>query len=1059
MKTQSMFVWLASLAFVGGVMADVTHRYSFEADASDSVGTAHGTIEGANTWAGGSVWLQGPPDNDSYVNLPGGLIEGYTATTLEAWFTGFSGSEAVWTRLFEFGAYGATDSGVGRNYLSFIPHSGNGDTRLTISDADPGYNHEEPVIFAGTLDDDTPHHLAAVVDPSNGWMAVYLDGVLEGYITSLDIPLSAVAPDNCYLGRSLYGADGWFYGSIDEFRVHDAALTSAEVKASYVAGADSLTANDPGSLVSVSLNLPAPVYEGATIRPEPTANYSSAGNVVLGPNEAIITSADPDIAEVLPDGSIVAVAAGIVELTVEHNGQQGTATLTVEPSAAELVNRYSFDGSANDSEGGANGTLVSSPDGTLNVTFADGQAVFPGGGWETVAYIDLPDGMVSSKQNITIETWFTWNGPAGSYWQRVFDFGNSAKGTDPHNSGNGTGGFFLTPLGGAGDPDGVQCNVSGTGFLGERFLTGPAALAVGQQVHAVVICAPDLNKSELWIDGRLIDSDTAPFNLSDLIDANCWLGASQWNDAAYNGTINELRIYEGALKELDIALAQEAGPDTLPSSPGQLISIHLEVSPLLQDNPTPSIARLLADYENMQNVDVSALRGALFTSSDSGIFTVDNDGAMLPVSVGTADLTATYEGQEATLPVQVLAPTELSLEIASPQDAGGPLVTPVLTATFPGDITANVAGFNGVTFESSKSDVLLADAATGTLQARDVGNATITGSYAGLTAQASVQVQLPEGYEPPALLHRYSFGGDPGTTVVTDSEGSADGALVNATATSDFTGTGRLTLGGGAYNGTEGYVNLPNALISVLPSFSIEGWVNWAGPAGESWQRIFDIGRTSAVDGLGNPLEDTFLNPGVGYMFLTPRSGDNTFRFAIKEGTGAELPQLNTAALPVGEDTHFAVIYDTASGAARLYVNGERRSTAVIVHPLSVLEDINVYLGRSNWTDPLYAGEFDEFRIYQGALLDREVMAGFQAGPDELPDLTPAPSLTVVLDGGNVVISWPATAQGFDLQTSSMLGPQASWSSAGATPVEVDGTMQATLPVSAGDAYYLLKKE
>lgn len=1061
MKMKTTFSWLAALALAGAAMADVTHRYSFDADASDSVGTAHGTVEGLNTWVGGVVGLSGPPDNDSFVDLPSGLLQdsGGTpleAVTLETWAT-IGSSDAVWTRLFDFGAYGG-DPNVGRNYLGFIPHSGPGDTRLTISDADPGYNHEQMVILPGTLDDDTPHHIVGVIDPPNGWMAVYIDGVLQGYNTGITIPLSAVAPDESFLGRSLYAADGYLYGTIDEFRIHDGALTSPQVAASYFAGPDSLTANNPGTVVSLGLNLPGLVYEGATIASEPTATYSSAGTVVLGPNEATITSADSDIVEVLPDGRLAARSAGTVELTIEHAGQQGTASVTVQANPATIAHRYSFTNSAVDSVGGANGTLVSSPDGTLNVTFENGQAVFPGGPWETVAYIDLPDGIVSSKQNITIEVWTTWNGPAGSYWQRVFDFGNGGKGESAHNPGDGTGGFFLTPLGGAGDPDGVQCNMSGTGWLGERFLTGPETLPIGQQVHVVALCAPVLDKSQLWIDGRLIDSDTAPFLLSDLIDANNWLGASNWNDAAFNGLINELRIYEGALSELEIALAQEAGPDTLPPSPGALQSIALDVPPLLLGKTTATYASLLADYENIQDVNVSALFSSGFTSSDTGVFTVDNTGAMMPVSAGTADLTATYEGLEVTVSVEVLAPTELSLTYPSPLDAGGLTENAELIATYPGDLTANVAAFAGVTFESSKPGVANVNA-VGALQPRGIGSATVTGTYGGLSADASVQVELPEGYAQPTLLHRYSFSEAPGSTVVEDSVGDADGELVNPTATSDFTGTGRLALGGGAYNGTEGYVNLPNAMFSVLPSFTFEGWVNWGGPAGESWQRIFDVGRTSAVDGSGNPVEDTYANPGVGYMFLTPRSGDNTFRFAIKEGTGAEIPQLNTAPLPVGQDTHFAVVYDTASGAARLYVNGQRTSTGVIVHPLTVLEDINVYLGRSNWTDPLYAGEFDEFRIWSGALLDAEVLAGFQAGPDELPDLTPPPTITVALDGGNVVISWPATAQGFDLQTSAQLGPQAGWTSTGATPVEVDGRLEATLPVSSGEAFLRLKKD
>lgn len=59
MKIRSVFSCLASFALAGAAMADVTHRYSFDADASDSEGTAHGTVEGAGTWVGGDVWLSG----------------------------------------------------------------------------------------------------------------------------------------------------------------------------------------------------------------------------------------------------------------------------------------------------------------------------------------------------------------------------------------------------------------------------------------------------------------------------------------------------------------------------------------------------------------------------------------------------------------------------------------------------------------------------------------------------------------------------------------------------------------------------------------------------------------------------------------------------------------------------------------------------------------------------------------------------------------------------------------------------------------------------------------
>ena len=59
------------------------HRYGFAADASDSVGQAHGQLMGSAKVAEGQVHLNGT--RGTYVNLPGGLIAGYPAVTFEFW--------------------------------------------------------------------------------------------------------------------------------------------------------------------------------------------------------------------------------------------------------------------------------------------------------------------------------------------------------------------------------------------------------------------------------------------------------------------------------------------------------------------------------------------------------------------------------------------------------------------------------------------------------------------------------------------------------------------------------------------------------------------------------------------------------------------------------------------------------------------------------------------------------------------------------------------------------------------------------------------------------------
>src|SRR5207237_5036698 len=84
----------------------------------------------------------------------------------------------------------------------------------------------------------------------------------------------------------------------------------------------------------------------------------------------------------------------------------------------------------------------------------------------------------------------------------------------------------------------------------------------------------------------------------------------------------------------------------------------------------------------------------------------------------------------------------------------------------------------------------------------------------------------------PVLAHRYSFEGAPGSTLVADSIGTAHGTAIGG---ASFTGDGRLTL-----NGVNGYVDLPNGIISILTNVSLETWVKWNG--GSQWQRLFDFG-------------------------------------------------------------------------------------------------------------------------------------------------------------------------------------------------------------------------
>ncbi len=226
-----------------------------------------------------------------------------------------------------------------------------------------------------------------------------------------------------------------------------------------------------------------------------------------------------------------------------------------------------------------------------------------------------------------------------------------------------------------------------------------------------------------------------------------------------------------------------------------------------------------------------------------------------------------------------------------------------------------------------------------------------------------------------ALAHRYDFEGT--GTAVRDRVGTKHGTVVGGAALSVVGGKGVLSLNGGSEGS---YVNLPNGIISSLTSATIEAWVSWRG--GGAWQRIFDFG-----DATGATPED---NPGVGrtYLFLTPQTDSNSggrMRVAYSlagpsanEETRADAP----AALSM-VPTQVVVVVDATAGQLRLYGDGLKVGQEGFSGTLSSINDVNAWLGRSQFSaDPELSGILHDFRIYDAALSDAQIAFSFASGPD-----------------------------------------------------------------------------
>jgi hypothetical protein len=266
-----------------------------------------------------------------------------------------------------------------------------------------------------------------------------------------------------------------------------------------------------------------------------------------------------------------------------------------------------------------------------------------------------------------------------------------------------------------------------------------------------------------------------------------------------------------------------------------------------------------------------------------------------------------------------------------------------------------------------------------------------------------------------ALAHRYSF-----TTNANDSVGTAHGTVIDAGAPTAVFAGGQLDLSANTGQGSnaiteDAFVDLPNGLISGIASggvsgaFSMEVWATVAET--HTWQRFIDVGT---ADGGENMSNGGGASP---YIYIAANSG--RFMDGVSTETHAPAGPLRevgqTGPLPTGVQVHIVGTYDAnettaarPNGTFRLYRDGILLGTGALPPnlPLNTFTNNNNWLGRSQWNDPVFDGQFNEVRLYSHALTAAEVGTNNFSGPDSLQSLL---SLTVNTNSGAVSLTNNAT--------------------------------------------------
>ena len=184
----------------------------------------------------GNAIALGPPGPNRYVDMPDGILGSLTDFTIATWVNRTSTGGQTWSRVFDFG------TGTAVNMFLTVDAGGAAGARFAITLN--GGGAEQQV----TAPDPIPtgwHHVA--VTRSGTTVTLWVDGNQVATNANVTLsPSSMGSTTNNWIGRSQYG-DPLLQAEVDDFQIHDRALSQAEIQAL-------MTAPGGGNVASYQFN-------------------------------------------------------------------------------------------------------------------------------------------------------------------------------------------------------------------------------------------------------------------------------------------------------------------------------------------------------------------------------------------------------------------------------------------------------------------------------------------------------------------------------------------------------------------------------------------------------------------------------------------------------------------------------------------------------------------------------------------------------------------------------------------------------------------------------------
>jgi uncharacterized protein YjdB len=929
------------------------HRYSFATDASDSVGDANGSVippNGGNpAMINNGLTLPGNAGGGSgvagYVSLPSGILTNTTNVTIEVW--------ALENQTYNFATIWDFACSTTTNF-AFAPFPGrnNGDSMVAFC---PN-NNEQDLYLSTPLPTGSEQYAAVTYNNATVTGDLYTNGALAATIA---LPNTSFCPGTYGYGaagggttKNMLGNDIWgdpqFSGTVYEFRIWNGVVSQRYLEASAIEGPGVVVNELTPTSVTLTVTNTSIVASGisqASVSVELPQTDST--ELPASADATNWTSSNPNVLSVNSSGLITGISAGTATISAMVGGVTATSP-SITVAAQTLLHRYSFASNANDSVGDANGTVIA-PNGGTPVTFDNG-AIFPGGGGNTNGYVALPSGILTNTTSITIESWVSQSTAIG--WATVWDFGN-------------TGGqnFEMCPNPQRGinnldvaidPPDGEVDTVTGTLFPDNTEENVTFNFNVGTLTGTIytngVLAATAVYPNASYIPSNIGGAGGT---------TNNWLGQDVYNDSQFQGTLYELRIWNGEVTPAYLAASAAVGSSVLITNDiPQSLTMSVDTSMV---DTTPQQATLNGNFKQVNNVTLTDA-ATNWTSSNPNVLTVNSSGLISGISGGTATVSATVNGVTATsagITVQATAPTIPG----QPTNEIGVLN---------GSVTFSVTALGGsLDYQWSFDSAPITGATNSSLTLTNL-TGTDAGTYSVLISNNAGTTNLSAmlSVVPAVLLHRYSF-----VSNANDSVGNANGTVQPPTGgTAVSINNGLLLPGTGGNGNNNGYVSLPVGILTNTASITVECWLTQNTPT--TWGTPWDFGSGNNQNFELCPVPSTSRNNGnLLTAFTTPASEDDLATPTV---------------FPNGLEQYVTVTYNSSNFVANLYTNGVIDGTETLPNDNSYEPAViggaggttENYLGKDVYNDSQFEGTIYEFRIWNGAVTPLYLAISAIAGPD-----------------------------------------------------------------------------